>query len=320
MLPFRKRLSGWFIARLPRESTCTLNQRRIYLLPTRFGLSLIVVALAVWVGALNYAVSLAYALAFWIAALLLVAVLMAYRQLAGLTLSGVRSEPVFAGDAASCRIRLSHEQALERRLCLQRADGEGDIVDCALAPAASLDVGIPQVLAWRGAHPYPDLRVWSEAPFGLIRAFAYVRLDGALLAYPVPLADRDRNDHQEGREPSAAPRPTERDEFSHLSEYQQGDTPRQIAWTVLARRDVLVSKRFAGEPAGAGLRVIAWQDYPAGVDVESRLSRLCWRVLQCERSGQSYCLLLPGARIDPRPFQKEAALSALAAYDGGQPA
>jgi hypothetical protein len=60
------------------------GQRRIYLLPTRFGL-LLLVAAAVWVGALNYAVSLAYVLAFWIMVLLL-AVLMAYRQLAGLQL------------------------------------------------------------------------------------------------------------------------------------------------------------------------------------------------------------------------------------------
>jgi hypothetical protein len=47
------------------------GQRRIYLLPTRFGL-LLLVAAAVWVGALNYAVSLAYVLAFWIIGLLLV--------------------------------------------------------------------------------------------------------------------------------------------------------------------------------------------------------------------------------------------------------
>ncbi|XLM20216.1 hypothetical protein MKD33_17815, partial [Chromobacterium piscinae] len=80
---FRDRLRHWWLARLPLQDRCELTQRRIYLLPTRFGLLLLTVALAVWVGALNYQVSLAYALAFWIVGLALVAVLMAYRQLSG---------------------------------------------------------------------------------------------------------------------------------------------------------------------------------------------------------------------------------------------
>jgi hypothetical protein len=52
---------------------------------------------------------------------------------------------------------------------------------------------------------------------------------------------------------------------------------------MLARRDVLASKRFASQPRGQAVHELAWQDYPAALDVESRLSRLCWRLLQCEK-------------------------------------
>ena len=125
MFPFldwRGRLRRWMLRRVAPQPHCRLEQNRIYLLPTRFGLTLCLVALAVWIGALNYDVSLAYALSFWVAGLLLVAVLMAYRQLAGLQLRALNAEPVFAGDVARFRVLLRHDDAGERLLNLALLD------------------------------------------------------------------------------------------------------------------------------------------------------------------------------------------------------
>lgn len=313
MLPFRKWLQRWLLRRLPLQSTGQLGQKRIYLLPTRFGLLLLVVAVAVWVGALNYAVSLAYALAFWIIGLMLVAVLMAYRQLSGLRWMVLPGEGVFVGQSADCRIQLNNDSALARRLQLQAAGQDGEPLSCLLAPGSSQSLALPLLLARRGRHDYPALQLWSTAPFGLMRAFAWLRPAGHVLAYPLPIPDRERNDLR-SEQGSGRQSGEDEDDFSHLAEYRQGDTARQIAWSVLARRDVLVSKRFASEPRGQSIRQLAWQDYPAAVDVESRLSRLCWRVQQCEKAGQHYRLHLPGALIEPQPRQRELALAALAEF------
>lgn len=315
MLPFRKRLRGWWLRRLPKEAACRLGQRRIYLLPTRFGLLLLLVAAAVWVGALNYAVSLAYVLAFWVIGLLLVAVLMAYRQLAGLQLQVQEAEGVFVGQFAECRLHLRNDTALPRQLLLQAEHG-GESVSCMLAAMEQHPVAIAQLLNLRGRHVYPAIRLWSTAPFGLIRAFAWWRPDASVLAYPLPLPDREHHDqrYEAGRGRYLGHIGDDEDDFSHLGEYRQGDTPRQIAWSVLARRDVLASKRFASQPRGQALHQLAWQDYPALLDVESRLSRLCWRVLQCEKAGQHYRLQLPGCIVEPQPGQRELALAALAEF------
>ncbi|WP_240902581.1 DUF58 domain-containing protein [Aquitalea denitrificans] len=312
MLPFRKPLRAWWLRRLPKESVCRLGQRRIYLLPTRFGLLLLLVAAAVWVGALNYAVSLAYVLAFWLLGLLLVAVLMAYRQLSGLQLQVQESEGAFVGQFADCRLRLLNTTAITRQLLLQSEHG-GECVPCTLAAMAEQSVTVVQLLKRRGRHAYPAIQLWSTAPFGLIRAFSWWRPDASLLAYPLPLPDREHQDchHENGR---GRNRGDDEEDFSHLGEYRQGDTPRQIAWSVLARRDVLASKRFASQPRGQALHQLAWQDYPATLDVESRLSRLCWRVLQCEKAGQHYRLHLPGCMVEPWPGQREQALAALAEF------
>ncbi|WP_434633336.1 DUF58 domain-containing protein [Chromobacterium sp. CV08] len=310
MSPFRDRLRRWWWQRQPLEERCRLSQRRIYLLPTRFGLLLLAVALAVWVGALNYQVSLAYALAFWIASLVLVAVLMAYRQLSGL---GLRAEPgaaVFAGERAVFRLWLDNPLPLQRRLRLRLSDGE--TVDCLLDGDGEVRVELALATGRRGWLELPPFVVESDAPFGLIRAWAVPRLRARLLVYPAPLPDAMRG-RSGGDGGSGGAARSGGDDFSHLDSYRHGDAPRQIAWKVLARRDVLASKRFVGD-GGAEELLLDWRDYGREPDIEWRLSRLAWRVEECEQRRRRYRLLLPDGEIGPQPRQREQALSALALF------
>ncbi|OHX12985.1 DUF58 domain-containing protein [Chromobacterium sphagni] len=315
MSRFRERLQRWLLARLPLEERCELSQRRIYLLPTRFGLLLLAVGLAVWVGALNYQVSLAYALAFWIVSLVLVAVLMAYRQLSGLRLRAEPGAAVFAGDPACFRLVLENPSALQRQLQVH-LQGDDRRLPCGLAGQGSGSVELTLPTSGRGWLALPACVVASEAPFGLIRAWAVLRLQSRLLVYPALLPDAARGGSEGDGGSGGRSRPGG-DDFSHLDAYRHGDTPRQIAWKVLARRDVLTSKRFASE-SGGDLTLIRWSDYGAEADAERRLSRMAWRVEQCERRQQRYRLSLPDDEIGPQPRQREQALSALALF-GGRP-
>ena len=313
MWPFPKQIRQYLLRRLPLEQSCTLRQNRIYLLPTRFGLLMLVVAMAVWIGALNYAVSLAYALAFWIVGLMLLAVLMAYRQLAGLRLQAGENAAVFAGEAAACTIKLDNPLAQGRFLQMQWLDEAAVALSCRMDAVCEKEIELELRTRQRGRQTYPVLQVWSTAPFGLMRASAWVRLPGEVLVWPLPQPDRahqERQSHQPGRLDQLG----DEDDFSHLKEYRRGDPPRQIVWSVLARRDLLVSKHFASSGQDEGLRYLSWQDYPAGVEAESRLSRLCWRILQCDKRGQRYCLSLPGQEITPQPRQTVLALNALAQF------
>lgn len=310
MSPFRERLRRWWWSRLPQEDRCELSQRRIYLLPTRFGLLLMTVALAVWLGALNYQVSLAYALAFWIAGLLLVAVLMAYRQLAGLRLSADGGPAVFAGEAARFSLLLENRTPAARRLRVAAEGGEPQV--CELEGMADARMALELLASRRGWLPLPACVVESDVPFGLVRAWAVLRLRARVLAYPAPLPDaaRGRREVEAGKGGGEG---VGDEDFSHLDAYRHGDTPRQIAWKVMARRDLLASKRFSAE-AGAGLQRLGWDDYAGESDPERRLSRLAWRVEQCERRRQRYRLCLPDGEIGPQPRQRELALGALALF------
>lgn len=291
MSRWREALDRWMARRAPRAPSVTLSQNRIYLLPTRFGLLLFCVAVLVWIGALNYAVSLAYVLSFWIIALLLLSVFMAYRQLAGLALRAEGAGAVFAGDSADFVVQLRWPQAEAGRVRLgwlhgserERRQDDGRLALALAAPH-------------RGQLLMPPLRVWSEAPLGLIRAFAPVRLAASVWVYPQPLADERPPAAGSGGD-DAVPVRHEGDEFSGLGNWQPAQGMRRIAWRVFARSRTLAAREFAAlEPAGRQL-LLAWSDYPPEMAAEERLSRLCWRLLQAQQEGATVVLSLPQQQL-----------------------
>jgi uncharacterized protein (DUF58 family) len=315
MFRFRKRLQRWWLKRLPAAPTLLLSQNRIYLLPTRLGWMLLAVAGAVWLGALNYHVSLAYVLAFWIVALLLVSVLLAFRQLSGLRLAQLPATSAFAGDPLSFTISVQAPTGEARMLWL-RLQAEPPLASHPLPLSAGETAAVP--LAWlayrRGRIAMPPLEIASVAPFGLIRAFAWVRFTQYALAYPKPEPDPFT---QSQAQPSAHGATVNlrlgEDEFSHLAEYRPGDSLQRVAWRASARRGVLVTKRFAGAEHAGEIR-LDWADYPPQYAAEARLARLAWRVIEAERSGQPYRLCLPNQEIGRCPRQQDEALAALALY------
>ncbi|CUA86697.1 Protein of unknown function DUF58 [Gulbenkiania indica] len=313
MLPFRDTLRGWLLRRLPAVGRQRLTQQRIYLLPTPFGALLLLVAAAVWVGALNYGVSLAYALAFWVLALVCVSILMGFRQLHGLVIACEGWAPAFAGDTVGFQLRLTAPDTRLRRLQVHVIGSSTPVGGaCELRGGMNAELTLAVPAERRGRLPLPPFEVCTEMPFGLVRAFAYVRLAETALVYPRPVPDTGRGRRQSGEEGAAVRFLPGNDDFAFLADYQPGDPLRRVAWRHWARRGSLVTKRF-DSPVAQGVVRLDWADYPQGMDAESRLSRLTWRVLECERRSEAYLLRLPGMTILPG---REGSLRALALYGG----
>src|SRR5690606_18718414 len=75
----------------------TLSRRRIYILPTGAGLGFAAMLLVLFIGAINYNLSMGFALIFLLGSCALVDMLLTFRNLAGLRLSATRAADVFAG-------------------------------------------------------------------------------------------------------------------------------------------------------------------------------------------------------------------------------
>lgn len=308
MSAWRKRLRSWMLRRLPLQRSLQLNHQRIYLLPTRMGWMLLLVSAAVWLGALNYAVSLAYALSFWLVSLLLLSVGMAFRQLLGVKVAVTAEQDALAGHEVSFTLDLGWASAEPRRLILQYGD------ELLPVPVAGGELILNVASRQRGICSLPALQLYSEAPLGLIRAFAYLRLQGQAYVYPEPIEDAFL-----GHDPTSQGEQQQligQDTVSHLGTWQADMGLRRIAWKHYAKRGELLARHLQGEMAGASQSLIAWDAYPAHMNAEQRLSRMCWQLLAAMRNHREVCLRLPGREQRLAASEMRRGLRLLATFGG----
>lgn len=94
---WRMQLDGWLRQRLASTHETTLNQRRVFIVPSKTALALLVMIALLFLLGVNFQNSLVYGICFWLLALLLLNIFYTWRNLAGLTLTAIGVEPCFAG-------------------------------------------------------------------------------------------------------------------------------------------------------------------------------------------------------------------------------
>src|SRR5512134_174880 len=98
----------------PDAHAIALKRRRIYILPTRFGVVFAAMLFAMLLGSLNYAASLGFALTFLLAGVCLVIMHHCHNNLLGTAIKFVGAAPVFAGERAEFRIAVGNDAAVPR--------------------------------------------------------------------------------------------------------------------------------------------------------------------------------------------------------------
>lgn len=295
---WRRRLDGW-LRRLPwlrigaRDAQpFTVGNRRIYVLPTRFGL-FVGLALAVLnLGSLNYNNNAALLLGFVVISLCNNALIAGHLSLLGLRIRTQSAAPVFAGQTLQLPVVLESAKADARPLLLEHGQA-----------ACTLTLGqgetravLPIAAARRGWQHIDRITISTRHPLGLARAWCHLNLQERVLVYPAPrgkplpmqTAAADGGTGRSARDRSDQPH--------HLREYRSGDARKQIAWKASARTGNLQVREY--ERASADELLLDWRELPH-LDQEARISQLALWVLEAERRQRRYALHLPGARIDP---------------------
>lgn len=286
--------------RPPEASPVVLSQRRVYVLPTRAGIGFAAALVVMLLGAINYNLSLGYALTFLLAGLGVVTILHTFRNLAHLSITPGRSDPAFAGEMARFTLLLHNSRSDERRqIHLALDQGATDIVDVPPhgTAAAKMALGAKQ----RGWLALPRATIETRWPLGLIRAWAYAVPDMRCLVYPKPATGIvPMPPTAGGRSGDLARTVAGNEDFISLRGHQQADPPRHIAWKTAARLGVdapLMTKQYA-EPAARTI-CFDWDELPAALAVEERLSLLTRWVIDAHATGMSWGLRLPGAKLAP---------------------
>jgi uncharacterized protein (DUF58 family) len=292
--------------RRPESMPIVLHRRRIYIVPTGFGVGFFVLLLVMLVGALNYANNAALLLTCLLGAASAASMLVAFHSLDGLRLSHIRAGHAVAGQAIELALAFESNRA---RSAL-RLDLDPISIAFALDADGMTHVKLALPTAQRGWQPLPRLRLWSSWPLGLFRAWSWLHPDQSVLVWPRP-------------EPSGPPphapaddarhmRLHQGDELAALRDYRAGDPQRHVAWKASARHDSLLVKDFE-HPQSQPQWQLDWRRL-AGLDNEARIARLARWLGEAQTQRRSYSLWLPGTEIGSGsgPLHYAHCMSALA--------
>ncbi|WP_241685750.1 DUF58 domain-containing protein [Luteimonas sp. YGD11-2] len=282
-----QRLQGLARPRAPETLPARLDRRRIYVLPTAFGLFFFALLLTMGVGALNYNNNPALLLCLLLAGTALASLLHAHLQLSGLAVQAVDAEAVAAGRPLALRVHVRADPGRPRRGLEVRA---GDT-----AAALHLDDGAGEAVIelptmQRGWLDVGRLRISTTRPLGLARAWSWVWPEAPMLVYPAP--ETHGPPLPEGAGDNAQARlHASGDDVHHLRNWRRGDSRRAIAWKPSARRGQLLVREYE-QPQGADV-VIDWRG-TVELPYEARIRRLARWVDEAERDQRRYVLRLPG--------------------------
>lgn len=289
-----RRLPALTRLRRPEALPVRLDRRRIYVLPTGFGIAFCLLLFVMLIGALNYGNNPAVLLTCLLGASCGASLFFGFRVLAGLRLASLRADEAHAGDRLVLHLRFGADGRARQALRLLGTDAEGEAV-FALPAQEDAAIALAFPAKRRGWFRPGRIRIWTDYPLGLFQVWSWVNPDVSFLVYPAietPAPPLPAGAGQLGEHAQMGAS----EEHSGLRDYRTSDASRLIAWKASIRHDTLLV-RDAERRSGEMLAL----DYASlgGLDHESRLSRLAAWVLAAEAEQRRYLLRLPGEDFGP---------------------
>ncbi len=304
----------WMEDRFPESKHITLNIRRIFVIPTKVSLGLLVTLGVLFLMAINFQNSLIYALTFWLLALIVISIFFTYRNLAGVTLRAIHSNACFAGEKAVFEIELSCPDN-QKKSAIFVGWKDQDVAQATLQNHQTMRIKLSHSTHKRGLLKPDKINLFTTYPVGLVIAWSYARLDMESVVYPKPIL-QDTSPNQQGKSDDAdAGNEIARGstDFSGIREYQAGDSPKHIHWGAYAKTGQAYTKTFVDYANQE--RWLDWDSVEIA-GVEAKLSHLSAKVLQYHQEQQVFGLKIPGKIIQPAAGEahKTICLTALALY------
>ncbi len=312
--PVRRYFDHWFESHNPPSSgAIRLHNRRLYILPTRFGYLFGIMLLFLFLAAINYQNSMAFMLTFMLVSLGIVSLWHTHKNLLGITVKLQIPRPVFCGETCELEFQVSNPNTSKRYAIGIQYD-EHPPVYLKLDATASGKVKLKLPTHRRGLFKPGGFTVFTRYPTGLFHAWGWLRYDLPLLIYPKPLQGvRLQQSMIEQFDGQSSTSTIEGDDFAGLREHRVGESLRHISWKAYAQGRGLLTKTFQGQARPS--LWIDWELITKG-SLEDKLSLMTALVLAAEAEEQKYGLRLPGTIIeqDYGSAHKHVCLQTLAVF------
>ncbi len=306
------RWQRWIQLRVPKALRVELDQRKVFIFPTRYGFFFLFTAFLLFMGGINYENSLILNLSFFLVSLFLVAILQTFKNLSGLVLVAGGTKPAFKGQDALFEISLERESSRQHESLQVIWEGQtSELINVVERTKRPVEMSLRAVK--RGRYSPGRFKVQSTFPLGLLRTWSWIQLDIAAIVYPMPVQCEYVGTEGDGQKDGNIKIPAGQDEFEYLREYRVGDSLKNIAWKKYANSQKLLTKVFHG--VAGDTFWLRWSGVPS-TDVEMKLSMLCYWVITYSQENRVFGLSLPSGDIAPAAGQDHEVncLRALALY------
>lgn len=312
--PLRRRIDAYITSHNPptRESIL-IHNRRLYILPTRFGYLFATMLFFLFLAAINYQNSMAFVLTFMLTALGILSLWQTHRNLLGVTVKLETPRAVFCGESCEFIFQISQQSNAQRfAIGLQYAQQTPVYVSLKPESEAAAKLKIPTTN--RGQFKPEQITIFTRYPTGLFHAWGVLRFDIPILIYPAPMANAKlRQTMVEQYQGQASASTIEGDDFAGLREHREGESLRHISWKAYAQGRGLLTKTFQGHA-----RPSLWIDWYQinEASLETKLRIMTQLVLSAEAADKDYGLKLPGITIEQSngSAHKHQCLHALAIF------
>lgn len=315
-----KRVDRWLSKRVPGNFKHTLSSRNIFIMPTRFGFAYLFFDVLLFLLGTNYQNNTILLLSYLLASLFITVMMHSFYNFSQLTFSSTAMQYTFANQQAFFPIQIKAnkphfdlnflfaaqrqysnsalaphvkgDKKLRAKMLTQKAMSitveQCDIEEC--------QVSLPYLATKRGIVNLGRVKVYSEYSLGLFITWAMLDFSHQLVVFPQPkklmnsqnyLSGLEGDDKQNQSNANNASSGT--DDFTELKNYITGESQARVAWKQLARGQGKLSKHYENEEGS--LRWLKLSDMPS-LDIETKLSYLCYLIVEYSKSEQDFGMLL----------------------------
>ncbi len=291
----RQRLIQFLRVVRPEGGESTIGGRKIYILPTRYGLVFGVLLITLLVASINYANNPAFILTFLLTGVFIQAIFHTWRNLLDLHLHWQQADPVFAGETTFFHFQL-HDPKGRAHYTIQLGFNEQDTVVAPCVDEHRKVVKIPFLSRQRGRLNPGRLTLETRFPLGLLRAWCYLETEAEAIIWPRPMEGQLEQTEPADEGNREGDRGVGTDDFTGYRGYRPGDSLAQVSWKALAGEKGLLVKQFGGDRVSQ-----LWLDFDALSDhgTEQRLSILAHTVQTLSSQPVHYGLRLGDLEIAP---------------------
>jgi len=292
--PFSKHFKQWLNKRIPPQSKITLNQKNIFIFPTRTGFTFLGLLLLLLIAAINYENSLIFGLTFWLSSIFFITIFYTFRNLANISFELQKTGTGFVDEDIEFAIKVTRpEKSKHEGVQLGWPDQVKQWAEIYTDSTTTVHCFVNATK--RGILNPKRLLVETYYPLGLLRAWTWIDLDAKAIVYPKPIFHSQTFETSGDNEDGQLTKRIGSNDFHDMRNYQAGDSPKHILWRNYARQDELYVKEFA---AYADARIMLdW--FQVEGDTELRLSRLTGMALTAHKHESEFGLKLPQQEIPP---------------------